>query len=285
LIKLNGRNANSLIDTGSSDSYINYDFVLKHGIRIIPGTGQVSMATTSLTTKVKGYVLVDLHVQGHTYNGFKLTVLPQLCADVLLGHDLMKHHSHVDVTFGGPRPPLAICSLIPACVESPKLFGNLSPNVKPIATKTRRFSEQDSQFINVEVQKMLSEGIIEASNSPWRAQPLITQNDNHKKRLVIDYSQTINRFTVLDAYPLPRIDDIVSKVAKYSVFSTIDLQSAYHQIPISIEERPFTAFEANGKLYQFTRIPFGVTNGVACFQRVIDSVISKEDLKGVCMHI
>ena len=50
--------------------------------------------------------------------------------------------------------------------------------------------------------------------------------------MVIDYSQTINRFTQLDAYPLPNINDMVQKIAQYSVFSTIDLRSAYHQIPL-----------------------------------------------------
>ncbi|GFT40547.1 retrovirus-related Pol polyprotein from transposon opus [Trichonephila clavipes] len=65
---------------------------------------------------------------------------------------------------------------------------------------------------------------------------------------------------------------------KNKVFSKIDLQSAYHQIPIQDSERHYTAFEACGKLYQFLRVPFGVTNGVACFQRVIDKIIEDEGL-------
>ena len=72
-----------------------------------------------------------------------------------------------------------------------------------------------------------------------------------KKRLCIDYSRTINRFTQLDAYPLPRIHDLVSKLAEYQVYSTLVLKSAYHEIPIREEEKAFTAFEGNGKLYQF----------------------------------
>ena len=75
---------------------------------------------------------------------------------------------------------------------------------------------------------MLKEGIIEPSQSPWRAQILIVSPENHKKRLVVDYSQTINRFTLLDAYPLPRIEDMVNEIASYQVFSTLDLTSAYH---------------------------------------------------------
>ena len=62
------------------------------------------------------------------------------------------------------------------------------------------------KFIETETNSMLKEGIIRPSNSPWKAQVLVTEEDNHKKRMVINFSQTINRFTELDAYPLPRID-------------------------------------------------------------------------------
>lgn len=103
--------------------------------------------------------------------------------------------------------------------------------------------------------------------------------------MVIDYSQTVNRFTLLDAYPLPSIEDIVYKVSQHSIFSTIDLSNAYHQIPILEEEKQYTAFEALGRLYQFRRIPFGVTNGVACFQRVIDSIIKQKNLVGTYAYL
>ena len=89
----------------------------------------------------------------------------------------------------------------------------------------------------------------------------------------------------MDAYPLPRIDDIVTKISKYEIFSTIDLRSAYHQVPIAESERKFTAFEACGNLFQFKRIPFGVTNGVASFQRIIDEIIRLENLKGTYAYL
>ena len=69
---------------------------------------------------------------------------------------------------------------------------------------------------------------------------------------------------------------LLKKLAKYKLYSSLDLKSGYHQIPIKEEDKPYTAFEANGKFYQFyqfCRIPFGVTNGVACFQRIFDKII------------
>ena len=92
--------------------------------------------------------------------------------------------------------------------------------------------------------------------------------------MVIDYSQTINRYTLLDAYPLPKIDEMINKMAQYNgVYSSVDFTSAYYQIPLNPEDRPYTAYEAGGKLYQFTRLRQGVTNGVSSFQRKMDGFI------------
>ena len=72
---------------------------------------------------------------------------------------------------------------------------------------------------------------------------------------------------------------MVNNLALYKVFSTFDLKSAYHQVPIKDADRKYTGFEANGRLYQFCRIPFGVTNGVAVFQRAMDKFVEEESLK------
>ena len=82
----------------------------------------------------------------------------------------------------------------------------------------------------------------------------------------------------MDAYPLPKIDEMTNQIAQFRVFSTIDLKSAYHQVQLRNEDKKFTAFEANGRLYQFRRMPFGVTNGVATFQRIMNNFIAKEGL-------
>ena len=103
--------------------------------------------------------------------------------------------------------------------------------------------------------------------------------------MVIDYSRTINMFTLLDAYPLPRIDDQVNQIARGKIFSTLDLKSAYHQIPLCEIDREYAAFEADGKLYQYTRLRFGVTNGVSHFQRIIQEIIQKYKLQGTYAYL
>ena len=73
---------------------------------------------------------------------------------------------------------------------------------------------------------------------------------------------------------------MVNDLAAYKVYSPFDLKSPYHQVPIKeSDRRKYTSSEANGRLYQFCRIPFGVTNGVAVFQRAMDKVFNEEGLK------
>ena len=173
-----------------------------------------------------------MHMSGKEYKNIKLLVMTNFSCDVILGHSFLCEHSSVKIPFGGPL---------------------------------WRHSIPDTKFIQSEISQMLKEGILEPSQSPWRTQTLVVSLENHKKRFVMDYSQTINIFTLLDAYPLPWIEDMVNEMASYRVSSTLDLTSAYHQVAIKPEERKCTAFEAVGSIYQFCQIPFGVTNGVASF--------------------
>jgi len=165
-------------------------------------------------------------------------------------------------------------------LEAPQLFEFLSPNAKPVASKSRHYNQEDQAFTEVEVGCLLSANVTEPSRSPWRAQVLVVKQ-NEQNRLVIDYSSTINRFTVLDTYPLPNIEDFVNKVTQDKYHSSIDLRQAYYQVPLLPEERHFTAFEAAGRLYQYKRFPFGVTNGVSAFQRMRDAFMKTHRLRKV----
>ena len=108
------------------------------------------MAATNLQSKVAGRYIADVVIGDHTYQKVQLIVLENLCADVIIGHDILNLHSNVKFSFGGTRPPL-ICGLTTMKAPYPALFNNLSPNCKPIAIKSRRYSEADSKFIKSEV--------------------------------------------------------------------------------------------------------------------------------------
>ena len=107
-----------------------------------------------------------------------------------------------------------------------------SENVKTIATKSRRFRKEDLKFIQETVDNWKDEGIIQPSSSPWRAQVVVVKDEFNRrnKRLCVDFSQTINIYTELDANHLPRIDDRINSLSKYSIFSTFDLGCVVHII-------------------------------------------------------
>jgi len=89
----------------------------------------------------------------------------------------------------------------------------------------------------------------------------------------------------LDTYPLPNIEELVNTVAQDKYYSSLDLRSAYHQVPLLPEEKQYTAFEASGCLFQYKRLPFGVTDGVAALQRCIDNFIKRFNLKKVYAYL
>ncbi len=117
------------------------------------------MAQSSLSAKTLGYCVVSLELDGKTYSNLRLSVLSCLCADLILGLDFQEQHESISFHHGGPKPPLVVCGLTTLKVESPDLFANLSSDVRPIATKSRRYSHEDRKFIDSEVQRLLAEGI------------------------------------------------------------------------------------------------------------------------------
>ena len=202
--------------------------------------------------------------------------------DVILGREFLKQHRSVNFNFGGPECPLHLGVLEPLKANPVRLFEHLTPECQPIAAKSRHYSRADQAFIRTQVCQLLSDDIIEPSSSPWRAQLVIVKNEKHRKRMCVDYSQTVNKFTCLDAYPLP---SVINNVTQYKWYSSLDLRSAYHQVPLLPEERKYTAFEANGQLYQFKWIPFGLKNAVPCFQRVINDIITAHGCKGTFAYL
>ncbi|KRX70264.1 hypothetical protein T06_14261 [Trichinella sp. T6] len=201
-------NVGKRVTTLSSESFIHPEVVKRLGLKTIQSSEPISMASSALSIKALGCITVDLKVQDRLYKSFRLRVLPHLCADVILGQDFHRMHESVTLNYGGNLPPLIICGLATLRVDPPRLFAHLSPDCRPIATTSRKFSAEDTDFIRNEVRTLLEDGVIEPSISPWRAQVVVLKDERRKKRLVVDYSATINRFTLLDAYSLPKIDTL-----------------------------------------------------------------------------
>ena len=119
---------------------------------------------------------------------------------------------------------------------------------------------------------MLQQGIITESNSPWAAPIVLVKKKDGSTRLCVDYRK-LNKVTVPDAYPLPRVDDTLDSLNGCKLFSTMDLASGYWQLAMAENDREKSAFATPIGLYEFTVLPMGVCNGPATFQRAMEKVL------------
>lgn len=201
---INNTNLEVMIDSGSTHNFIKSNVAKSLGLQIQPYSDTVRMASSSLISRTQGHSTTSILINRQEYLDVRLSILSDFCKPIILGQKFMRLHSRVEFLFNGSSPPLQICNTAHMNIEPPSLFANLSEDCRPITTKIRNYSTSDREFIRAEIQKFLKQGIIVNSNSPWRAQVLVTHNERHKRCMVIDYSTTINRFTYLDAFPLPK---------------------------------------------------------------------------------
>ena len=182
-ISLNGKDVVALIDSGSTDNFIHSRVVKMCSLKSTNCCKTIMMVTKDLEAQINGYCVTTIIVNKQTYPRIKMHFFPNLCADVILGQNWQALHKSVIFKYGGSKPEVKVYNLMALNVSPPPLFSYLSPNIKPIASKSRIYSEEDKAFIKEETDRLLREGIIKHSNSPWRAQVVVTKNYRQKKGL------------------------------------------------------------------------------------------------------
>lgn len=148
---------------------------------------------------------------------------------------------------------------------------------KPVYTKIYRYPQIHEEEIDRQIKEMMAQGIIKESNSPYNSPlwivPKKLDNSGKKKwRIVVDY-RALNEITISDKFPIPNADSISGKLGRAAYFSTIDLAKGFHQILIKECDRKKTAFSTPLGHYEFIRMPFGLKNAPATFQRLMNSVL------------
>ena len=148
----------------------------------------------------------------------------------------------------------------------------------PIYTKSYRYPHHFKKDVEEQVSEMLKDGIITNSNSPynspiWVVPKKLDASGKKKVRLVIDYRK-LNDKTIEDKYPIPLIEDILDHLGQCEYFTTLDMKSGFHQIELAVEDRLKTAFSTESGHFEFTRMPFGLKNAPASFQRIMNNVLA-----------
>ncbi|KAL0534115.1 hypothetical protein IC582_028396 [Cucumis melo] len=125
--------------------------------------------------------------------------------------------------------------------------------------------------LKVQLQELLDKGFIRPSVLPWGAPVLFVKKKDGSMRLCIDYRE-LNKVTVKNRYPLPRIDDLFDQLQVATVFSKINLRSGYHQLRIRDSDIPKTGFRSRYGHYKFIVMSFGLTNAPAVFMDLMNRV-------------
>ena len=147
----------------------------------------------------------------------------------------------------------------------------LRPGTLPISITPHRMAPVELHELKVQIQELLGTGFIRPSTSPWGAPILFAKKMDKTLRLCIDYRQ-LNRVTIKNRYPLPRIDDLFDQLRGARVYSKIDLRTGYHQLRVREVDIPKNTFRTWYGHFEFTVMPFGLTNAPTTFMGLMNKV-------------
>jgi transposase InsO family protein len=151
-------------------------------------------------------------------------------------------------------------------------------NDTPFKERARPIPPGDLNDARRHIQDLLDVGIIKASNSPYASPIVLVRKRDGSIRLTVDYRK-LNKLTVKDAYNLPRIEDAFTKLSGAKWFSTMDLKSGFYQVRMHPDDRDKTAFVSPLGFYEFNRMPQGITNAPATFQRLMENCVGSLNLQ------
>jgi transposase InsO family protein len=158
------------------------------------------------------------------------------------------------------------------------------PGTKPIKQPPRRLGPHRDEEVERQVQELLKQGRIEPHNGAWSSPVVLVSKKDGSWRMCIDYRR-LNSVTQQDAYPLPRIDDSLDSLAGSKYFSTLDLLSGYWQVPLDSDAQDKSAFVTRGGLWRWKVLPFGLTSAPACFERLMERVLSGLQWKTLLLYL
>ncbi|MGL6196029.1 MAG: reverse transcriptase family protein, partial [Thermoguttaceae bacterium] len=152
----------------------------------------------------------------------------------------------------------------------------LSDGKQQICSKQFWTNLCDKERIEEQIKEMLKLEVIRESTSKFSSSIVLVKKKDHTTRFCIDY-RTLNRYTITNRYPIPRLDDTIDSLKNAKYFSKIDLKNGYWHVPINETDKRKTAFRSHIGLFEFNVMPFGLLNAPSTFQHIINTIFSKSN--------
>ena len=260
-----------------------------HDFDIVLGMDWLSKHRATLDCYKKEVRLVRLEEPGVIFWGIRREIAPSLINAITASKMLRKGCQGYLAFVVDRRQEGTRLEDIPIVKEFPDVFPDdilglppgraiefvieLIPGTKPIYIPPYRMAPTELKELKAQLEELLNKGFIRPSTSPWGAPVLFVKKNDGSLRLCIDYRQ-LNRATIHNQYPLPRIDELFDQLQGSRVYSKIDLRSGYHQLKVRENDVSKTAFKTRYGHYKFLVIPFGLTNAPAAFMDLMNKVFS-----------
>ncbi|WVZ87398.1 hypothetical protein U9M48_034038 [Paspalum notatum var. saurae] len=158
----------------------------------------------------------------------------------------------------------------------------LIPGAQPFRLKPYRYNPAQKDEIEKQVAELLSNGMIQASASPFASPVLLAKKKGGEWRLCVDYRR-LNALTVKDKFPLPVIDELIDELSGAQWFTSLDMKSGFHQIRMASTDMYKTAFQTHFGHFEYKVMPYGLTGAPATFQRVMNVMLAP--LLRVCVIV
>ena len=178
--------------------------------------------------------------------------------------------------FAMNKMDLGTCSLIQHKINT----GSAAPIRQPLRRTPKGFEGEEEKYL----QQQLATGVFVPSSSAWASPVCLVRKRDNTVRWCVDYRR-LNDVTVMDAYPLPRIDTCLDCLSTAKYFSTMDLQQGYWQLTVAERDRPKTAFITKYGLYEYTKLPMGLCSAPSTFQRCMELIFRGLQWKHLLIYL